>query len=161
MYKKHIRTIAFLTLKLIHVPIQLGISRTLSCVQNVFKCIISGDRRGRFYQPHLIIEEMESLGIQLACPELSLHRMRGLTDAMCCFSWMAECLRCPCLHDCSPGMWRYCLFRSSEVWMLRLWKAWAGHSECNSDQLYGHSLRHMQCLIDQFLVLHPNCIDSN
>lgn len=40
-------------------------------------------------------------------------------------SRMVRCLRCPCLHDCFPGVWGYCSFGSRGLWMFYLWKAWA------------------------------------
>lgn len=64
---RNIWTIALLILKLIPVSILLG-----TCtMQNVFNYIISGERRDRFYLPHFMIEEMDSLGMQVACPKLS------------------------------------------------------------------------------------------
>ena len=45
-YKKRIWTTVFLILKLIPISILLGICSMLNCVQDVFNCIISGNRRG-------------------------------------------------------------------------------------------------------------------
>lgn len=97
-YKKHIWTVAFLILKLFPVSILLGICRRLSCVQNVFTWILSGDRRGRFYQPHLTMEEIKCFGIQdlpqtVTTVSFFWHRMRDLTAALYRPSGLAGCLR--------------------------------------------------------------------
>lgn len=59
------------------------------------------------------------------------HRMGvggGHTAALNDLSWMAGCSGCPCLHDCFPGRWGCCSFRSHGLWTLCLWEASAGHS---------------------------------
>lgn len=43
----------------------------LNCVQNVFNCIISGNRRERFYDHIFMIEEMKNLRSQVTCRRLS------------------------------------------------------------------------------------------
>lgn len=132
-YKKHIWTVAFLILKLFPVSILLGICRLLPCVQNVFTWILSGDRSGRFYQPHLMVEEIKCFGIQdlpqtVTTVSFFWHRMRDLTAALYRPPlWVGRVPQIPCLHDCPPGAWGCCLFRSHEFWLLGLWKAWAGH----------------------------------
>lgn len=126
---RNIQTIVFLILKLIPVSILLGICR----IQNGFNYRVSGDRRDRFYLPHFMIEAMESLGIQGTgsnCPNSD--------------SWMVGCLRCPCLHDSSPGVWGCCSFGSHGLWMLCPWKVWAGHSEWKLWRFHGHSHEYMQ-----------------
>ena len=82
-----------------------------------------------------MIEEMKNLRIQVTCPRLSQQCLpagrecRVLTMAQRGLSRLAGSLRCPCLQDCPPRVWRCCLFWSHALWMLHLQEVWAGLSE--------------------------------